>query len=221
LDHPYSLAYALFHKGMLHLWRREAAAAQKCAQAMLDIAGVHAFKIWSISGTCLNGAALAGLGQVESGLAQLRMGMDTYQEMKSPPVFWLILLSMRARVNGLAGKPEEGLIWLNQAMQIVGPITDIFLFGDLCILKGDLLLAISPDHLAEAEALFQQALKAALKMQALMLELQAAIRLCRIWMELGKAEQGKRVLSDAYAKFTEGFTTADLMEAKDLLRQNS
>jgi predicted ATPase len=217
LDHPYSLAYALFHKGMLHLWRREASAAQKCAQAVLDIAGVHTFKIWSVSGTCLNGAALAGMGQIESGLALLRLGMNSYQEMKNPPVFWLILLSMRARVHGLAGKPEEGLVWLNPAMQMVGQNTDNFFFGDFCILNGDLLLAISPDRLAEAESLFQQALEAALKLQATMLELQAAIRLCRIWMVRGKAKQGRRLLSDAYEKFTEGFATAELMEAKELL----
>jgi hypothetical protein len=36
-------------------------------------------------------------------------------------------------------------------------------------------------------------------------------------MDHGKAEQARRVLSDAYEKFTEGFPTVDLMEAKDLL----
>jgi hypothetical protein len=219
LDHPYSLAYALFHKGMLHLWRREAAAAQKCAQAVLEIAGGHDFKIWSTSGACLNAAALAGLGQSEIGLAQLSAGMDIYQETKNPPVFWLILLTMRARMNGLAGKPEEGLIWANQVTQIVGSNTDLALFADLFLIKGDLLLAISPGNLAEAKALYQQAHQVALGQQAPMLELQAAIRLCRIWMDEGQPELGKRVLKSAYEKFTEGFTTVDLMEAKELLHE--
>jgi hypothetical protein len=48
-------------------------------------------------------------------------------------------------------------------------------------------------------------------------ELQAAKRLYRVWTALGKAEQGRQVLSAAYEKFTEGFTSAELLEAKALL----
>ena len=87
-------------------------------------------------------------------------------------------------------------------------------------LKGELLLAVTPENAAEAGSWFQQALDVAQELGARMLELRAAISLCRLWRDQGKAEQGRRVLNDAYDRFTEGFTTADLMEAEDLLRQN-
>ena len=48
-------------------------------------------------------------------------------------------------------------------------------------------------------------------------QLRAAIRLCRLSRERGDSEQGRRVLSDVYETFTEGFTTADLIEAGELL----
>jgi len=41
--------------------------------------------------------------------------------------------------------------------------------------------------------------------------------LSRLWREQGKAEHGRQLLSDAYERLTEGFTTADLKEASALL----
>jgi hypothetical protein len=47
--------------------------------------------------------------------------------------------------------------------------------------------------------------------------LRAAIRLCRLLRERGDGEQGRRLLSNVHQTFTEGFTTADLIEAGELL----
>ena len=68
------MAYALFHTGLLHLWRREVELVQERAQAVLDIAEEHEFQIWTAVATCLHGAALAGMGRAEEGLAQVRNG---------------------------------------------------------------------------------------------------------------------------------------------------
>jgi predicted ATPase/class 3 adenylate cyclase len=217
LDHSYSLAYALFHKGMLHLWRGEADVAQKCAEAVLKIAEEHDFKVWSAVGTCLDALALAGSGLIEQGLEQLDVGMQAYQGLKTPPVFWPMLLVMRARLNGQAGKPDQGLAWLAQALQFPAPGAEASVLPEAYLLKGDLLLAVSPDNLAEAEALFRQVLETAAKFQAGIVELQAACRLCRLWMEQGKGEPGKQLLREVYEKFTEGFITADLVIARALL----
>lgn len=214
LNHPFSMAYALFHTGLVHLWRREVEMAQGRAQAVLDIAEKHDFQIWGSVASCLHGAALAGMGWAEEGLMQINRGMVLYQELKTPPVFWPLLLSIQAATCGQAGRPEEGLTLLDEALEIVGPGS-----GDpeFYRLKGDLLLALSPENLAEAEPWFQQALEIAQERQARMLELRAAMSLSRLWREQGKAEHGRRMLSDAFERLTEGFTTADLKEARALL----
>jgi predicted ATPase len=51
----------------------------------------------------------------------------------------------------------------------------------------------------------------------LMLELRAAISLARIWQNTDKAEAGRRMLSQAYEKLTEGFNTIDMKDARALL----
>ena len=50
LDHPYSMAYALFHSSYLHLWRREVERVQERAQAVLDIAEEH--ELPGVDGCC-------------------------------------------------------------------------------------------------------------------------------------------------------------------------
>jgi predicted ATPase len=41
--------------------------------------------------------------------------------------------------------------------------------------------------------------------------------LARLWRQQGKRDEARQVLGDVYGWFTEGFDTADLIEAKALL----
>ncbi len=41
--------------------------------------------------------------------------------------------------------------------------------------------------------------------------------LCRLWQERGAADEARELLAPIYGRFTEGFETADLREAKQLL----
>jgi hypothetical protein len=45
--------------------------------------------------------------------------------------------------------------------------------------------------------------------------------LSRLWQKQGKTEQAQKLLSEAYTKMTEGFSTPDLKEAQTLLAELS
>ena len=49
------------------------------------------------------------------------------------------------------------------------------------------------------------------------LELRAIISLSALWQKVGKREEARGILQEIYARFTEGFDTADLKKAKELL----
>ncbi len=89
--------------------------------------------------------------------------------------------------------------------------------AELHRLKGELLLQLSTDNTAEAEASFRQALDVAHRQQAKSLELRAATSLARLWQSQGKRQEAYDLLAPVYEWFTEGFDTADLQEAKALL----
>jgi len=80
---------------------------------------------------------------------------------------------------------------------------------------------LSSNNAAEAESWYQQAVDNAQDVHAPLLELRAAMRLSRLWQAQGKKEQARKLLSEAYTKITEGFTTADLKEASALLAELS
>jgi predicted ATPase len=217
LNHPSSIAYAQFHAGLIHLWKREDELAHECAQAVLDIAEEHEFPIWRAVGSCLCGAALAGKGSADEGLTVIEEAMNTYQQLKTPPVFWPLLLCLQAGACGLAGRPGDGLTLLDEAVEIATQSPGPTLWSEFFQLKGELLLALSTDNAAEAESWLQRAVDTAAEVEAPMLQLRAALRLGRLWREQGKTDPARSLLSDAYERLTEGFSTADLREAKALL----
>jgi predicted ATPase len=82
-----------------------------------------------------------------------------------------------------------------------------------------LLLSLSADNQAEAEACLRQALAVARRQQAKSLELRAATSLSRLWQQLGKRTEAHQLLAEIYGWFTEGFDTADLQDAQALLEE--
>ena len=73
------------------------------------------------------------------------------------------------------------------------------------------------NRIEEAQASLQQPLAVARKQQAKSLELRAATDLARLWGERDRRAEARELLAPVYGWFTEGFDTADLKEAKELL----
>jgi predicted ATPase/tetratricopeptide (TPR) repeat protein len=217
LNHPSSMAYALFHTGLIHLWRREDDLAHRCALAVLDIAAEHDFPIWVAVGGCLRGAALARMGDAGEGLTVLEEAISTYQRLSTPPVFWPLIRFLQAGACGMADRAGEGLALLDESIELTGQSQGKTLVSEFFRLKGDLLLVLSPSNTAEAERWFRAALDAAANARAPMLQLRAALGLGRLLREQGQREEARELLTTAYARLTEGFTTADLTDAKALL----
>ena len=66
-------------------------------------------------------------------------------------------------------------------------------------------------------ALPGRALSIAEEQGAKLWELRAAVSLSRLWGEQGRRAEARELLAPVYGWFTEGFDTADLIEAKALL----
>jgi predicted ATPase len=217
MDHAYSLTYAQFHDGLLNIWLRNFENAQERAQAVLELSNKHGFQIWSAVGSCLRGVALVGTGLTDEGLVLIEGGLNAYRGLKTPPIFLPLLLHLCAGAYHTASRHEDGLAFLNEAIETASGGSSKTFISEFLILKGDLLLALSSANAAEIESIYQQAVLVAQEVKAPMLELRAALKLSRLWQTQGKKEQARKVLNEAYSKLTEGFTTADLKKASALL----
>lgn len=89
--------------------------------------------------------------------------------------------------------------------------------AELYRLWGAWLLRPPGSDTDQAETCFRQALTLARGQQAQSWELRAAVSLARLWQQQGKQAEARALLAPVYGWFTEGFDTADLLEARALL----
>jgi len=79
----------------------------------------------------------------------------------------------------------------------------------------------APPAVANADRCFNQSIKIAQRQKAKSLELRAVMSVARLYQNQGKQEEARGLLAQIYARFTEGFDTMDLREAKALLDELS
>jgi predicted ATPase/class 3 adenylate cyclase len=214
LDHQYSLAYALFHNGFLHHWRREPEIVKARAEAAIRLADASDLPIWRALGTCLLGAATSSLGRPTEGLRQIADGLDQYQDLRTPPVFWPFLRFTQAGAHVEAGSPEPGLKLIDEAIAMGGPTNPIApLFH---VVRGDLSMVGQVPDVDAARDSYERAFALAGSLGSPSPQLRAALRLCRI---ASAAERPARLatLSEILEAFPEGRTAPDLVEAAGLL----
>ena len=187
----------------------------------MSLATEHGFPFFSVQGAILLGWALAEQGQIEAGIARIREGLTTFQNMgiESTRSYNLALL---AEAYEKAGQIEEGLRTLAEALAKVDKTGERFYEAELYRLKGELTLQSQVQSLRskvqeEAEECFSQAIEIARRQSAKSLELRAVMSLARLWQQQGKQYEARRMLAEIYGWFTEGFDTKDLQEAKALL----
>jgi tetratricopeptide (TPR) repeat protein len=214
LEHPYSLAYALYHSGFLHLWRGESELVRDRAAAARIVADASDSPIWRALATCLAGAATSMLGRPVEGLRQMDDGLDQYGGLRTPPVFWPMIRFMQASAHVHAGTAEPGFALIDEALAVEGQDTiDSAIFH---VVRGDLSLLDPGRDPAAATSSYEKAYAVASRFGEPMPQLRAAVRLCRIADDDNRAAR-LETLRAVHATFTEGHATPDLVEAAELL----
>jgi predicted ATPase len=116
---------------------------------------------------------------------------------------------------------QQGFDAVNEALTLAAASEDRYCEPESYRLIGELLLKQNVSHLEEAEVSFQRAIEIARKQSAKSWELRSAMSLVRLPATQGRHTEARTTLSDIYSWFTEGFDTADLVEAKALLTELS
>jgi predicted ATPase len=217
MSHFHSLALALTWAIYLHQARGELHAVQERVEALGALAAEQGFPYWLALGTILEGWALSQQRQAVAGIAQIHQGLAAYRATGAElfRTYWLALL---AEAYGTAGQVQEGLLVLEEALALVDTNGERYWEAELYRRKGELLLQSGVWDAAQgAAACFQQALTVARRQHAKALELRAALSLSRLWHHQGKRDAVYQLLATVYGWFTEGFTTADLQDARTLL----
>jgi len=216
LSHPISEAFAHWCAGTVHLMHREPEPALKHAEAVAEIAHEKGFPQYIAWATLLRGAALFEQEGGAEAIAEIRKGIDASLAIGSNLTvpYWLTLL---ADAYGQNGQAEEALVAITEAFDLVTQTEERFSEAELHRVKGQLLLEGDAKNEVEAESCFHRAIEIARSQNAKSWELRAATRLARLWCSQRKLDAARDLLTPVYDWFTEGFETADLIEARKLL----
>jgi predicted ATPase len=245
LAHPFSLAFALCFATELHQLRQESQATQEQAAALITLSTEQGFPFWLARGTIVQGWVLSEQGQGEEGIVQIRQGLDVYRA-TGAEIWRSYHRALLAEAHGKVGQAEEGLAVVIEALDRAHGNGDRYYEAELYRLKGTLTLQSktslgrvssksqasqdksedtnpqsltpNPQAEAEAEACFLKAIEIAQWQEARSWELRASVSLARLWQSQGKKDEARQILAEIYGWFTEGFDTADLKEAQELLK---
>jgi predicted ATPase len=127
-------------------------------------------------------------------------------------------LALLAHAWGKAGRAEEGLAAIDEALAEAHIHNERWWDAELHRLRGELLLMHGVDA-SDVEAALLRAIEIARSQQARSLELRATMSLARLWIAQGHLDDARQRLRDVYTWFTEGFDTPDLQAARLLLEQ--
>lgn len=215
-SHPVSLAQAQLALSVVHLMRREPHDGRLWAEKAIAICTDFAMPLLLGQARVFFGWALAGVGQLDEGIRQMREGIAAIAA-TSADMGMAYYLCVLARACGERGEASEGLALLQQAFDTLAKSGSSYQRPELLSTKGELLSRLDPGDDA-VEGSFRQSLAVAREQGARLAELRAALRLARLWSDRGRESEALDLLAPAYGVFNEGFGTPDLVEANSLLR---
>lgn len=219
LGHPLSLCYAINFMMMLTNDCREVDRTEELTAAQAALSRDRQLDFYEPLRVVFSGWMKVQRDQSTSGIATIREGIARYhatgQDLHLP--YALMLL---ARAHLLMADPSAALEVISDCFEFAERTSHRYLDAELHRLRAEALIAQDPTDAPEIEATFGRALEVARRQSAKSFELRSAFGLAR-WRESRGADEEKsdarRLLQEVYSWFTEGHSTADLVEAREFL----
>ncbi len=219
LDHPLHLVWGEHIGATFYQLCRNPLAAQEWADAVSRHTRAHDLKFAADTAQFIQGWVMTHEGDDAAGIEQMRQGIAVYRARNGDSSMprWLAYL---AEAHERHGQIEAALAALAEAQALIDKNGDRLFEAEIHRLKGELMVHAKAGEIPaneRPETSFWRALDVAREQRAKLLELRAAVSLCRLWQQEGRHAEARELLAPIYGWFTEGFDTVDLRLAKALL----
>jgi predicted ATPase/DNA-binding winged helix-turn-helix (wHTH) protein len=208
IDHPPTVFLALmFGACNVSVLVRDSSLAQRF---ILRAPSSPITPVWTTWAECFRAVLLIEQGRGE-GVRHLREGLK-----ESPPqlhyAWYLGVLALGLLAQGELGDASDTI---RDALDRAAHRTERWCEPELLRIKAEVVAALG--HRDDAEEMLRQSLVLAQEQGALSWELRTATSLARLMKQQGRTSEARERLEAVYVKFTEGFATKDLVEARSLL----
>jgi DNA-binding winged helix-turn-helix (wHTH) protein/predicted ATPase len=233
ISHAESLVIANHFAAHVYQLRGETSLALERAETVIALSDEYGLELWSAFGRMNRGWARVEHGQVDDGIHELQRGLAAY-EATGAKLFRTHFLGLLAQALGGAGRVEEGLTAVREALALAQRTSDNSSAAELHRIHGELLIQSSTDApdrgargsssvktpppvMSQADACFKQGLSIARQQDARSWELRIVTSLGRLYQRQAKRAAARQVVRETYNWFTEGHETADLKSAQALV----
>jgi predicted ATPase len=214
LGHPYTVAFAHYMTSVVHLLRGDAAHALESAERSFEMSQEQRFSLYAILSRISRGRAIGEMGRLGEARVELTHGID--EARRNGVGFMLPMMdSWLADVHTKTGENEYALSFVERALTNIGDVTGRSWEAELHRQRAQILLALDPSKLREAESYLQKSIEVARGQSAKSLELRAATNLAELWRTQGRPDEARALLEPICHWFNEGAETADLRQARD------
>jgi predicted ATPase len=171
---------------------------------------------WQALGHFLEGWHARHLGQAADAIVRLRLGLELWEQ-RGSRVFRPICTAFLADAYFADGQMELANTIFDTAIKIGRDSGERWAEPEILRLHGELLAGEkeTPSKLAISQ--LENAIELAHEQGSRSLELRATMSLARMLSRNANSKAIRR-LSDIYLTFSDGLSTADLVDAKDMLR---
>jgi DNA-binding winged helix-turn-helix (wHTH) protein/predicted ATPase len=215
LDQPFSIALSLTFRAALDQGCGDALSAGSHAAEASVLAREQGFALVLAWGLILEGWAAVQQGDYDRGILMIAGNIDATRRLGSDQ-FQPYLLGMLADANLSAGRIEDGLVAVREALSVVRRTGERFYEAELHRLNGELTLAAGGDPV-EGAATFRQAIDVARGQGAAVFALRAAVRLARLPARPDASVANRRLLREARKALPADIAIADIVQADALL----
>jgi adenylate cyclase len=216
--HLLSLGGSLTVGGRLPRYRRELEIVRAQAEEAIALSEENGFAEWLPWGRFHHGWALAELGQLQEGVAEMETGVAGFRRLGGVPM-QQYAIALLAQAYARMGRTDEALGMLNEALAHIERTGEKVEQAEMLRLKGELLLIRDGKGIAETESCFRAALEVARAQEAKWWELRTSVSLARLLRDTNRRDEARKMLAEIYNWFTEGFDLPDLKEAEALLEE--
>ena len=216
LAQPYSIAFAHYMTSVVHLLRGDPARALESAERSLEMSREQRFSLYVLLSTISRGRALGELGRPQEAVTEIQKGIA--EGRRTGVGFMLpMMYSWLADVHTQFGDNETAASIVEQTLREISDATGRSWEAELHRQRAEILLALNPSKIAEAELYFKKAIEVARRQNSKSMELRAATSLAKLWRQHERIDEARELIEPIYCWFKEGTATADLQLARDFL----
>jgi predicted ATPase/DNA-binding winged helix-turn-helix (wHTH) protein len=217
LNDPMTLCRALPWAFGVFLWNGDLEDCEEHLDRLVVEARRLDLTILQTIGEAMKGIALLARSETGIGLAMLKSSVERLQSRHFSAAAGLC--TPLAQALAAADHGDEALDTIDEAIARARHRNFMVDMPDMLRARAEVLMRKSNPDFLEAQRTFVEALDLARHQGALGYELRTAIGLARLWLRQGRREEAYDMLAPIYGRFSEGFQTRSLREARELLAE--